>query len=203
MEGATLIPLPVTPERWPPNPFFVHKLMWSHATAHCPNQAWKGEKSSIKLVSAEEMPTQGLAGPADLSQVRTCQPCFCPSQPGRCRALVLDIHAHYGKTWVLVHGQGKEARLLGMQWQDNTRIAPHPKHPAEPSLPGPKLASLAWERPLRRPVRAPGEGRRMQLLGGPQGPGETEPALKRQEVGHPAWEGFLRCQGLAWRHGPP
>ena len=84
--------------------------VWSWVTAH--SQAWKGQTPWTRLVSTEEAPTAGLAGPVDSSQVRTCQLCSRLSQAGRSREL---------------YPQGKE-RVLGTvrvraltSWESSSR----------------------------------------------------------------------------------
>lgn len=111
------------------------------------------------------------------SQVRTCQPCSRLSQAGRSRELCL---------------QGKE-RVLGTvrvraltSWESSSRTQTG-QHPRSPPTHRPRTSSRVISAPgLACPAGlgtagVPGVGRRMQLSGGPQGPGETEPVLKRQE----------------------
>lgn len=148
--------------------------VWSWITAH--SQAWKGQTPWTRLVSTEEAPTAGLAGPVDSSQVRTCQPCSRLSRAGRSREL---------------YPQGKQ-RVLGTvrvraltSWESSSRTQTG-QHPPSPPTHTPRISSRVISSPGPAcPVGlgtagVPGAGRRMQLSGGPQGPGETEPVLKRQ-----------------------
>lgn len=118
------------------------------------------------------------------SQVRTRQALFCLLQPGgpvSCAGILCPQW-----TEPRTETQAEGANVLGTEWQDKNRAAPHPAHPAEPFLPGPALPCQPGNPLLRRPrltpgpAAVPGEWRRMQLPRGSHGPGETEPVLKRQ-----------------------
>lgn len=116
--------------------------------------------------------------------------------------LTSACHRKADQTAVLVTSAFQNWSTVGVwaptSWESSgrTQTGQHPTqniqqshlspHPALPCWPGNPL--------LRRPVltpgpaAVPGEGRRMQLPSGSQGPGETEPVLKRQG-------GWLLCLG--------
>lgn len=166
----------------PPTQTPSHKLVWSHATAHCLRQAWKRQKSWIKLVSAEEMPNGGLAAPADPG-VRS-ERAFARHSLAGAESCAGNLSTGGGPgSW---HCRGEGTRVLEASGRTHTGHCPTRNVRQSHLSPGPALPGWPGNRLLRRPAlapgpaRVPGEGRRMQPPGGSQGPGETWPVLKRQ-----------------------
>lgn len=100
------------------------------------------------------------------------------------------------------------APISGESSSRTNRTVSHPKHPAQPTLFRPSLALLAWEQAAQKtsahswPARVPREEEECSRLGASKALERQSLSLKGREVGDPAWEGFLGCQDLAWRHGP-
>lgn len=114
------------------------------------------------------------------SQVTVCQPCFCLSYGQVQEAVLKSAHGswHTGRERAQTSWESSGRTQTGQCHTQNAQQSQLPPNPALPSWPGNRLL----RGPALTPGSAgvPGEGRRMQLPCGSQGPGETEPVLKRQ-----------------------
>lgn len=74
-----------------PKPISTPMLVWAHAMAYCSTQAPKGKEPWTRLVSMEQVSTQGLAGPAASSLTQNLPTTLLPFTARKALGTVLRI----------------------------------------------------------------------------------------------------------------